>query len=169
MSVFWITLLFVKKMMRNQKKVLERAQSKATYSLEWEKILAAWTDLLRMQASEVFYTKCKSVLTSAEFVRKESSVMEKWSPASNMVKANGWITYSCILRELYTALQQRNRKIAAEIILRVCITSKHYEVCKFLIVGNEHAPLPDVVIVSTKVGKSIDSTRSQQWLQRGGR
>jgi TRAP-type C4-dicarboxylate transport system substrate-binding protein len=82
--------------------------------------------------------------------------------ASNMVKAMGGSPTPVSYGELYTALQQ-GIVDAAENNPPSLYTSKHYEVCKFYSL-DEHAALPDVVIVSTKVWKSL-TPQEQQWLQ----
>ena len=108
-----------------------------------------------------FYTKDKSVTTPADLEGKKVRVMESVT-ASNMVKAMGGSPTPVSYGELYTALQQ-GIVDAAENNPPSLYTSKHYEVCKFYSL-DEHAALPDVVIVSTKVWESL-SPQEQQWLQ----
>jgi TRAP-type C4-dicarboxylate transport system substrate-binding protein len=108
-----------------------------------------------------FYTKDKPVSTPADLAGKKVRVMESVT-ASNMVKAMGGSPTPVSYGELYTALQQ-GIVDAAENNPPSLYTSKHYEVCKFYSL-DEHAALPDVVIVSTKVWESL-TTQEQQWLQ----
>jgi tripartite ATP-independent transporter DctP family solute receptor len=108
-----------------------------------------------------FYTKDKPVAIPADLAGKKVRVMESVT-ASNMVKAMGGSPTPVSYGELYTALQQ-GIVDAAENNPPSLYTSKHYEVCKFYSL-DEHAALPDVVIVSTKVWESL-TTQEQQWLQ----
>jgi tripartite ATP-independent transporter DctP family solute receptor len=108
-----------------------------------------------------FYTKDKPVEMPADLEGKKVRVMES-TTASNMVKALGGSPTPVSYGELYTALQQ-GIVDAAENNPPSLYTSKHYEVCKFYSL-DEHAALPDVVIVSTKVWESL-TEQEQQWLQ----
>jgi tripartite ATP-independent transporter DctP family solute receptor len=65
--------------------------------------------------------------------------------------------------ELYTALQS-GVVDGAENNPPSFYTSHHYEVCKYYSL-NEHSMVPDVLIISLKVWKSL-SAQEQQWLQQ---
>jgi tripartite ATP-independent transporter DctP family solute receptor len=157
MSVFGLPYLFRDD--AHQKKVLEGEIGKQLL-LDGEEF---WLRGLTYYdaGKRSFYTKDKPVAIPADLVGKKVRVMESVT-ASNMVKAMGGSPTPVSYGELYTALQQ-GIVDAAENNPPSLYTSKHYEVCKFYSL-DEHAALPDVVIVSTKVWESL-TTQEQQWLQ----
>jgi len=157
MSVFGLPYLFRDD--AHQKKVLEGEIGKQLL-LDGEEF---WLRGLTYYdaGKRSFYTKDKPVATPADLAGKKVRVMESVT-ASNMVKAMGGSPTPVSYGELYTALQQ-GIVDAAENNPPSLYTSKHYEVCKFYSL-DEHAALPDVVIVSTKVWESL-TTQEQQWLQ----
>jgi len=157
MSVFGLPYLFRDD--AHQKKVLEGEIGKQLL-LDGEEF---WLRGLTYYdaGKRSFYTKDKPVATPADLAGKKVRVMESVT-ASNMVKAMGGSPTPVSYGELYTALQQ-GIVDAAENNPPSLYTSKHYEVCKFYSL-DEHAALPDVVIVSTKVWESLTS-QEQQWLQ----
>jgi len=157
MSVFGLPYLFRDD--AHQKKVLEGEIGKQLL-LDGEEF---WLRGLTYYdaGKRSFYTKDKPVSTPADLAGKKVRVMESVT-ASNMVKAMGGSPTPVSYGELYTALQQ-GIVDAAENNPPSLYTSKHYEVCKFYSL-DEHAALPDVVIVSTKVWESL-TTQEQQWLQ----
>ena len=63
--------------------------------------------------------------------------------------------------ELYTSLQQ-GVVDAAENNLPSFYLSKHYEVCKYLIL-DEHTSIPDVMIISNRVWEGL-TAQQQEWL-----
>ena len=157
MSVFGLPYLFRDD--AHQKKVLEGEIGKQLL-LDGEEF---WLRGLTYYdaGKRSFYTKDKPVATPADLAGKKVRVMESVT-ASNMVKAMGGSPTPVSYGELYTALQQ-GIVDAAENNPPSLYTSKHYEVCKFYSL-DEHAALPDVVIVSTKVWDSL-TAQEQQWLQ----
>lgn len=157
MSVFGLPYLFRDD--AHQKKVLQGAIGKQLL-LDGEKY---WLRGLTYYdaGKRSFYTKDKPVTTPADLAGKKVRVMESVT-ASNMVKAMGGSPTPVSYGELYTALQQ-GIVDAAENNPPSLYTSKHYEVCKFYSL-DEHAALPDVVIVSTKVWESL-TVEEQKWLQ----
>ena len=157
MSVFGLPYLFRDD--AHQKKVLQGPIGKQLL-LDGEKY---WLRGLTYYdaGKRSFYTKDKAVTTPEDLAGKKVRVMESVT-ASNMVKAMGGSPTPVSYGELYTALQQ-GIVDAAENNPPSLYTSKHYEVCKFYSL-DEHAALPDVVIVSTKVWESL-TPQEQQWLQ----
>lgn len=112
--------------------------------------------------SRSFYTKDQPVETPADLIGKKIRVMPS-NTAMNMVQQLGGSPTPISYGELYTALQQ-GVVDAAENNLPSFYYSHHYEVCKYYSV-NEHASIPDMVLISTHVWDKL-SQEEQQWLQQ---
>lgn len=112
--------------------------------------------------SRSFYTKDQSVEAPQDLVGKKIRVMPS-NTAMNMVQQLGGSPTPISYGELYTALQQ-GVVDAAENNLPSFYYSRHYEVCKYYSV-NEHAMIPDMVLISTHVWNSLNK-EEQQWLQQ---
>ncbi len=112
--------------------------------------------------SRSFYTKDQPVKTPQDLVGKKIRVMSS-NTAMNMVEQLGGSPTPISYGELYTALQQ-GVVDAAENNLPSFYYSRHYEVCKFYSV-NEHATIPDMVLISTHVWDDM-SEQERQWLQQ---
>ncbi len=108
-----------------------------------------------------FYTKDRPVRTPEDLKGLKIRVQESVT-AMNMVRSFGGAPTPISWGELYTALQQ-GVVDGAENNPPSLYTSRHYEVCKFYSL-NEHTFVPDVLIVSTFVWKSL-SEEERQWLQ----
>lgn len=88
-------------------------------------------------------------------------VMESQT-AINMVKNLGGSPTPIAWGELYTALQQ-GIVDGAENNLPSFYLSRHYEVCKYLIL-DEHTALPDELVIGTPVWNKLN-TQEQKWLK----
>ena len=88
-------------------------------------------------------------------------VMESQT-AINMVKNLGGSPTPIAWGELYTALQQ-GIVDGAENNLPSFYLSRHYEVCKYLIM-DEHTALPDELVIGTPVWNQL-SPQEQKWLK----
>ncbi|MFV0553106.1 MAG: TRAP transporter substrate-binding protein [Mangrovibacterium sp.] len=108
-----------------------------------------------------FYTIDKAIDSPDDLKGKKIRVMKSQS-AMEMVKALGGSPTPISWGELYTALQS-GVVDGAENNPPSFYTSRHYEVCKEFSL-DEHACIPDVLIISTKVWNSL-SAEEQQWLQ----
>jgi tripartite ATP-independent transporter DctP family solute receptor len=111
--------------------------------------------------SRSFYTKEKPVETPKDLEGLKIRVMESVT-AMNMVSTLGGSPTPISYGELYTALQQ-GVVDGAENNPPSFYLSRHYEVCKFYSL-NEHTTIPDVLIISTHLWKSL-SEEEQSWLQ----
>ncbi|WP_246070108.1 TRAP transporter substrate-binding protein [Mangrovivirga cuniculi] len=110
--------------------------------------------------SRSFYTKTRPVKEPEDLKGLKVRVMESAS-AMDMVRALGGSPTPISWGELYTALQQ-GIVDGAENNPPSFQFSRHYEVCKFYTI-DEHTMLPDVLIMSTIVWKSLDD-QEKQWL-----
>ena len=88
-------------------------------------------------------------------------VMES-TTAMNMVTSLGGSPTPIAWGELYTALQQ-GIVDGAENNLPSFYLSRHYEVCKYLML-DEHSALPDELLISTLVWNKL-STQEQKWVK----
>jgi len=79
-----------------------------------------------------------------------------------MVKFLGGSPTPISMGELYTALQQ-GIVDGAENNLPTFHLSRHYEVCKYLML-DEHSALPDILLISTIIWNKL-SKQEQQWLK----
>lgn len=108
-----------------------------------------------------FYTKNRPIETPADLQGLKIRVQE--SPvAMQMVQALGGSPTPIAWGELYTALQQ-GIVDGAENNAPSFFISRHYEVCKFYSL-DEHAAVPDVLLVSMVVWNDLDE-QQRQWLQ----
>jgi len=82
--------------------------------------------------------------------------------AMNLVKSFGGSPTPIAWGELYTALQQ-GIVDGAENNLPSFYLSRHYEVCKYLVM-DEHTAIPDELLISTLVWNKL-SLKEQQWLK----
>lgn len=82
--------------------------------------------------------------------------------AMNLVKSFGGSPTPIAWGELYTALQQ-GIVDGAENNLPSFYLSRHYEVCKYLVM-DEHTAIPDELLVSTLVWNKL-SVKEQKWLK----
>ena len=112
--------------------------------------------------SRSFYTKKAPVTTPADLDGLKIRVMKSIT-AMDMVKALGGSPTPIPWGELYTSLQQ-GVVDGAENNPPSFYLSRHYEVCKYFSI-DEHASIPDILLMSTVVWKSL-SQKEQQWLQR---
>ncbi|MBN1758419.1 MAG: TRAP transporter substrate-binding protein [Chitinispirillaceae bacterium] len=112
--------------------------------------------------SRSFYTKDKAVQTPADLNGLKIRVMKSITAVA-MVKALGGSPTPIPWGELYTSLQQ-GVVDGAENNPPSFYLSRHYEVCKHFSI-DEHASIPDILLMSTVVWKSL-SPQEQQWLQR---
>lgn len=112
--------------------------------------------------SRSFYTKDRPVEDPSDLVGKKIRVMPS-NTAMNMVQQLGGSPTPISYGELYTALQQ-GVVDAAENNLPSFYYSRHYEVCKYYSV-NEHATIPDMVLISTHVWDQLNE-QERQWLQQ---
>ncbi len=108
-----------------------------------------------------FYTKNKPIENPSDLGGLKMRVLES-NTAIQMVKSFGGSPTPVSYGELYTALQQ-GIVDGAENNPPSLYTSKHYEVCKYYSI-NEHTAVPDILIVSTKVWKTL-SDEEKTWLQ----
>jgi tripartite ATP-independent transporter DctP family solute receptor len=107
-----------------------------------------------------FYSK-KEIDSPADLkglkIRVQNSIM-----SMKMVEAMGGSSTPIPYGELYTALDQ-GVVDAAENNPPSFYTSRHYEVCKYYTM-DEHARLPDILVISTRVWKNL-TPEFQQILQ----
>lgn len=108
-----------------------------------------------------FYTIDKPINTPDDLNGLKIRVM-KSQTAMEMVKSLGGSPTPISWGELYTALQS-GVVDGAENNPPSLYTSHHYEVCKHYSL-DEHTCVPDVLIISTKVWKSL-SEQEKKWLQ----
>ena len=108
-----------------------------------------------------FYTIDKPINSPEDLKGLKIRVM-KSQTAMEMVKALGGSPTPISWGELYTALQS-GVVDGAENNPPSLYTSHHYEVCKHYSL-DEHTCVPDVLIISSKVWKSL-SEQEQKWLQ----
>ena len=108
-----------------------------------------------------FYTINRPINTPDDLKGLKIRVM-KSQTAMEMVKALGGSPTPISWGELYTALQS-GVVDGAENNPPSFYTSHHYEVCKHYSL-DQHTCVPDVLIISTKVWKSL-SDQEQKWLQ----
>jgi TRAP-type C4-dicarboxylate transport system substrate-binding protein len=111
--------------------------------------------------SRSFYTKTRPVRSPADLSGLKIRVQESIT-ALDMVRNLGGAPTPISWGELYTALQQ-GVVDGAENNPPSFHTSRHYEVCKYYTL-NEHTSVPDVLVVSTAVWRSLDE-QERQWLQ----
>lgn len=108
-----------------------------------------------------FYLPNTVINSPADLKGKKIRVMNS-ETAMAMVKAMGGIPTPMSWGELYTALQQ-GLVDGAENNPPSFLTSRHCEVAKAFSL-DEHARIPDMLIVSKKVWDSL-SSQQQEWLQ----
>jgi tripartite ATP-independent transporter DctP family solute receptor len=108
-----------------------------------------------------FYTIDKPINTPEDLSGLKIRVM-KSQTAMEMVKALGGSPTPISWGELYTALQS-GVVDGAENNPPSLYTSHHYEVCKHFSL-DEHTCIPDVLIISTTVWKTL-TEQEQKWLQ----
>jgi tripartite ATP-independent transporter DctP family solute receptor len=108
-----------------------------------------------------FYTIDKPIDTPDDLNGLKLRVMKSQS-AMEMVRALGGSPTPISWGELYTALQS-GVVDGAENNPPSLYTSHHYEVCKEYSL-DEHTCVPDVLIISTKVWKTL-TEQEQKWLQ----
>lgn len=108
-----------------------------------------------------FYTIDKPINTPDDLTGMKIRVM-KSQTAMEMVKTLGGSPTPISFGELYTALQS-GVVDGAENNPPSLYTSHHYEVCKHYSL-DEHTCVPDVLIISTKVWKTL-SAQEKKWLQ----
>ena len=108
-----------------------------------------------------FYTIDKPINSPEDLKGLKIRVM-KSQTAMEMVKALGGSPTPISWGELYTALQS-GVVDGAENNPPSLYTSHHYEVCKHYSL-DEHTCVPDVLIISSKVWKSL-SEQEQKWIQ----
>jgi tripartite ATP-independent transporter DctP family solute receptor len=112
--------------------------------------------------SRSFYTKAKPVDSPDDLKGLKIRVMES-ATAMEMIRSFNGAPTPISWGELYTALQQ-GVVDGAENNPPSFYLSRHYEVCKYYTI-NEHTMLPDVLVVSTHLWKSL-SSEEQKWLQQ---
>ncbi|ABD80530.1 TRAP transporter substrate-binding protein [Saccharophagus degradans] len=110
--------------------------------------------------SRSFYSTNKQIITPDDLPGMKIRVLSSPS-AIAMVKAMGGSATPISWSELYTSLQQ-GVVDGAENNLPSFYLSKHYEVCKYLIL-DEHTAIPDVLIIGTHTWDNL-SPQQQQWL-----
>ena len=111
--------------------------------------------------SRSFYTSEKQIKTPEDLKGLKIRVMQ--SPiAIKMVKAMGGSPTPMASGEIYTAIQQ-GVVDGAENNPPSFYFSRHYEVSKYYTI-DEHASIPDVLLISTHVWKDLDK-QQQKWLQ----
>lgn len=111
--------------------------------------------------SRSFYTKERPVRTPEDLQGLKIRVQESVT-AMTMIRSFGGAPTPISWGELYTALQQ-GVVDGAENNPPSLYTSRHYEVCKYYAL-NEHTIVPDVLIISTTVWKSLNN-QEREWLQ----
>ena len=110
--------------------------------------------------SRSFYSTKKPIHSPADLKGMKVRVLSSQS-AVEMIKAMGGSATPISWGELYTSLQQ-GVVDAAENNLPSFYLSKHYEVCKYLIL-DEHTSIPDVMIISNRVWEGL-TAQQQEWL-----
>lgn len=110
--------------------------------------------------SRSFYSTNKQIHSPADLPGMKIRVLSSPS-AIAMVKAMGGSATPISWSELYTSLQQ-GVVDGAENNLPSFYLSKHYEVCKYLIL-DEHTAIPDVLIIGTHAWNNLNS-QQQAWL-----
>ncbi len=111
--------------------------------------------------SRSFYTKDRPINHPNDLKGLKIRVMQ--SPSSvNMIRAFGGSPTPISWGELYTALQG-GVVDGAENNPPSFYLSHHYEVCRYYSL-NEHSTIPDVLLISTKIWKTL-TKQEQQWLQ----
>jgi tripartite ATP-independent transporter DctP family solute receptor len=111
--------------------------------------------------SRSFYTIRKPVNRPEDLKGLKMRVMKSIT-AMELVKAMGGSPTPISYGELYTALQS-GVVDGAENNPPSFYTSRHYEICKYYSI-NEHATIPDVLIISSKIWKKL-TPEEQKWLQ----
>ncbi len=111
--------------------------------------------------SRSFYTKSKAIRTPDDLKGLKIRVMND-QMSINMVNALGGSATPMAYGELYTAIQQ-GVVDGAENNAPSFVSSNHYEVSKYYTL-DEHASVPDVLVVSTKWWDTL-TEEEQQWLQ----
>jgi tripartite ATP-independent transporter DctP family solute receptor len=111
--------------------------------------------------SRNFYTKDKPILTPDD-LRGLKIRVQNSKTSMDMIKALGGAPTPIAWGELYTALQQ-GVVDGAENNPPSYYTNRHLEVCKYFSMDG-HTRVPDILVISTKVWKSL-SPHVQQWLQ----
>ena len=111
--------------------------------------------------SRSFYTKERPIHSPADLAGLKIRVMKSIT-AVKMVKSLGGSATPIPWGELYTSLQQ-GVVDGAENNPPSFYLSKHYEVCKYYSL-DEHTAVPDILLMSTVVWKSLDA-QQQQWVQ----
>ncbi len=111
--------------------------------------------------SRNFYTVNKPIITPDDMENMKIRVMSS-ATAVSMVQYLGGSPTPTAWGELYTALAQ-GTVVGAENNLPSYTSNKHYEVCKHFSM-NEHARIPDIIWISSKVWNSL-SADAQQWLK----
>ena len=111
--------------------------------------------------SRSFYTKSKAIRTPDDLKGLKIRVMND-QMSINMVNALGGSATPMAYGELYTAIQQ-GVVDGAENNAPSFVSSNHYEVSKYYTI-DEHASIPDVMVISTKWWNRL-TPQEQQWLQ----
>lgn len=110
--------------------------------------------------SRSFYTKDKPIMSPSDL--KGLKIRTQESPtAMAMINAMGGSATPISFGELYTALQA-GVVDGAENNPPSYYLTRHYEVCKYYSI-NEHASIPDVILMGTRDWKSLNPTQ-QNWL-----
>jgi len=107
-----------------------------------------------------FYSK--TPIDSPEDLKGLKIRVQESITAMNLVKSFGGSPTPIAWGELYTALQQ-GIVDGAENNLPSFYLSRHYEVCKYLVL-DEHTAIPDELLISTLVWNKL-SLKEQQWLK----
>ncbi len=111
--------------------------------------------------SRSFYTKERPIHSPADLAGLKIRVMKSIT-AVKMVQSLGGSATPIPWGELYTSLQQ-GVVDGAENNPPSFYLSKHYEVCKYYSL-DEHTAVPDILLMSTVVWKSLDA-QQRQWVQ----
>jgi len=112
-----------------------------------------------------FYCRSRMIESPADLAGLQVRVM-KSPTACEMVKLMGGIPTPMSFGELYSALQS-GRVDAAENNPPSFLSSKHCEVCKFYSL-DEHARIPDILMVSKKVWDSLTG-QQREWLLKAAK
>lgn len=110
--------------------------------------------------SRSFYTKERPIETPDDLAGLKIRTLESATQVQ-MVNQLGGSATPISWGELYTALQQ-GVVDGAENNPPSFYTSRHYEVCKYYVL-DEHTGIPDVLLISTIVWKTL-TAQEQQWL-----
>lgn len=108
--------------------------------------------------SRSFYTTKKMIKTPEDLRGLKIRVMQS-ATAIEMVNALGGSATPIAAGELYTALQQGVID-GAENNFPTFYSSHHYEICKYFSI-DEHASIPDVLVISTKVWNKLSSSNQK--------